>query len=232
MYFRAPIFPCVWEIKPTILTPGKYWSLSADEAMPGEGFRNIPGRLPRLTTFTDLSAVDLAMAHHCVLHFSGDDFTHLVYARNAAKHKIMSLPPWSKLADLERRWADNCVYECCRLTTVLYANTVSFPTLEDFPGVQEPLRQLRDLLASFDLNQFEGECSAVVLWAVFVGGIASYRTQHWSFFVSALRICKATASIASLEEAVAVLRAFVWSDAACADGAQVVWNASEAEDSD
>lgn len=228
MNFTAPYFPCGWEIDPAILVAGRYWQLPAGVESAGVGFQSVTGGLPRLGTFMNLSAVNLAMAQHRERSLVGDDFRALVYARNAAKHEVLSLPTWDDLPDSDRRGSRKELYECSRLAAVLYANAVVFPTLEDFPGIQEPTRQLREFLESCDFALWEEGVFEVFLWTIFVGGISASGSSHWSYFVSALRTCTAEMSNASSEAVKSLLRRFVWSDIACGDGATILWNASRA----
>lgn len=226
MHFTAPYFLCGWELDPAILVPGTYWQLPPEVEGAGVGFRSIAGGLPRLGTFMNLSAVNLAMAQHREKSLVGDDFRSLVYARNAAKHEVLSLPTWDDLPDSDRRGCHRELYECSRLAAVLYANAVVFPTLEEFPGIQEPTRRLRQVLESCDFTLWEDGVSEVFLWAIFVGGISASGSLHWNYFVSALRTCVANMSNASSDVAKSLLKRFVWSDIACDDGATILWNAS------
>lgn len=173
------------------------------------GFQRIPNGLPRLSTFMTLSVVDLTMAHNRDQTLNGEDFKLLVAARNVAKHEVPSLLVRESLRDIEECGARKALYECCRLATILYANAIIFPTLEDFPGIQEPVRQLRQLLQLCDFAQWKEDVSAVVLWLLFVGGIGAYRSPRWMFFVSALRDSIARCSVSSLGTIKPVLRQFV-----------------------
>lgn len=225
MNFTAPFFQCGWEIDPALLVAGRYWELPVGIDNAGQGFERVSRGMPRLGTFMNLSAVNLAMAQHREQPLIGNDFKALVYARNAAKHQVLSLPTWDALPQSETCGRHRALYECSRLAAVLYANAVVFPTLEDFPGIQEPLRQLRELLEDCDLSEWREGVSELLLWSIFIGGIGAHRSPHWPYFASALRRCTANMRELSSESVKAILRGFVWSDIACDEGATMLWNA-------
>ena len=213
---------------PSILVPGKYWTLTANGSTPALGFQDVAVGLARLSTFTTLSAVDKAMANQRDQPLKGDDFKCLVAARNVAKHKVLSLPLWEELSETEKCGGNETLYECCRLAAILYANAVVFPTLEDFPGIRKPVRLLKELLdQESDEPQVTGVEYNAMLWAVCVGGIGAYQTEHWHFFVSTLRSYVGGLAITSFEGLKSVLRDFVWSDRACDGGLAVIWAAAQ-----
>lgn len=140
------------------------------------------------------------------------------------QHQLLSLPAWSSLSPSEQALADPCLYECARNAALLYCNAVVRPVLPGSKGVREPIRRLRQALGTVPPGALLGaDCNAIVLWCLVMGSLGSYSTEHWAFFVTALRDHLEQHGVGSVDETLQTVRTFVWSDNTCRRGLEVVW---------
>jgi hypothetical protein len=181
--------------------------------------------MPHLSTFLEFRQVDRLMSIH--RDGSVDDEITLWHRRNSTKHAILSLPRRDLLDCSEGRVSSVYHrYECSRITAVLYANTVSWPVPLASPGIQDSVRILREELECCDLEDWTEETPAFLLWLLLVGGIAAYRTVHWSYFVPRLRAWMQQSRAPSFQAVQSMVQNFIWSEAACGEGARVLWEAA------
>ena len=225
--YSKPLFPWLWPIEPSVLHQnGGYYMTTGNTSGTGTGFDGLPGRLPAdaRCCFKNLAFVDQAVAQTRTHRLQGVDLDLLITARDTAHHCLLTLPRWNELSELERQEINYFVYECCRLTCILYAHCVISPLLPGCPGIFQPLAELRALL---ELNQTrfnEKNISAMILWSLFIGGLAAFRTQHREFFIQRIRGLVFSQCIASLQHALNLSRAFIWADCACLQGVLVLWD--------
>lgn len=69
------------------------------------------------------------------------------------------------------------MYECCRLATLLYVNTVIRPALSGSRGLNVPVELLRQNLEKVDLLQLPDHASTAVAWALVIGALGSHRSE-------------------------------------------------------
>ena len=116
------------------------------------------------------------------------------------------------------------MYECCRITGVLYSNAVVF-ALPNSGWHVAIVRTLREMLETSDLGNWAVDSTALLLWALFVGGIASYATEDRGFFEQSLRTCVVSNRLIEWSAVQALVRQFLWSNSACGSGAAALWDA-------
>ena len=225
--YSKPAFPWLWHIDASVLTQHRDYSTIAD-AMPAVaiGFVELGNYLPAdaISIFRDLAIVDQTLEHTRTHRLQDVDLDILITARDTAHHRLLNLPPWSEIGEPERQKIDDFVYECCRLTCILYVHTVISPLLPGCPGILQPLAELNALL---ELNQSrfdEVSISGMILWSLFIGGLAAFRTRHRKFFIYTLREYVSTHHIASSQHARKISRAFLWADCALLQGTSVIWD--------
>jgi hypothetical protein len=194
----------------------------------GSGFLQPPLQsLPFQAVFTTLSGVDRAMARCQGVKLSIAETKLLNDARSFAKHSILSLAAWACLTDNEREiFHHGNMYESARLAAIIYSNAVIFPIPIRSPGIQSAVLELRKILRVCDLAAWTKEAPGFVLWLLLIGGLSSYRTQHWPFFVTALNEWIRTSTISSFDTSIRIVNGYIWSDEACLEGAVVMWTAT------
>ena len=173
----------------------------------------------------DVSATDQLMTLCRGRILVGDDLDVALAALETAHYRLLSLPAWDEQDEAIKLGQDFRVYECCRLTAILYSNCVIHPILYWSSGMQNLLWELRKIVETYELFESTTDGSALLVWALFIAGIAAYKTTHRDAFVSMLRDVLIRQGITSLQMAVNIARQFLWSDCACEDSAAVLWNA-------
>lgn len=199
---------------------------------PGTGFVSVglPHDLSDALTF--LCSIDVLMSRardDVQLEY---DRNHLVQARNVAHHQILSLNSWDDL-DLQQR--GNCpreVYECCRLTARLYSTAILWGMPPDTGWHYQLVRQVRHNLEHSHFHRWPQEAVRLLAWVLVMCGIASYRSADRRFFEQGLRVTLLRNGVTTLHELKEVVSAFVWSDKACADGAAVLWDMLDINDTE
>ena len=182
----------------------------------GFGFR-IPGVLPEqaMTTFVDVSVLDLALSELRDHDASDPDSQALLNVRNDLHHDLLSLVPREELDDTTGANTSPATYEICRLTYIVYSNAVRLdlpPHSRWHTGLVHRLRKLLDLSS---LSSWCEESLMFLTGFYFLGGIASYRSFVREFFQKHLRhnlLKRAGPPWSQVHES---LLEFIWSDSAC-----------------
>lgn len=196
------------------------------EELPGLGYQALASEglpLYAVECLVLLSSIDRLLAE---CHSPSNlDHTSLVNARNTAQHQILSLPAWEELEDAEKRDTAPIIYECCRLTALLYSTAVIFGMPPQTNWHLKIVRQIRQLLELTDFDSWSKPHAPLLIWSLFVAGIAAYRSPERKFFEQALERVLRKSHLATWIEVERVIARFVWSDIACAHGAAVLWDA-------
>ena len=224
--YSQPLFSWLWPVEPSMLHRDSLWYEAADnQSRTGSGFDELSDHFSQgaRQCFQDLAFVDRTMAQSRTHRLQGIDLEMLITARDTAHHYLLSLPPWDKCSETRGHDPGRVIYECCRLTSIIYVHCVMSPLLPGCPGILKPLTELRELLDSVDTLVTKGYEAGMLLWSVFVSGIAAFRTQHKDFFSELLRRLVLAHHISSLQDALSVCRSFIWADCACIQGASVLW---------
>ncbi|KAK3634714.1 hypothetical protein LTR56_015141 [Elasticomyces elasticus] len=227
-HFTRPIFECCWSLHESVFVLGLSEELLFVEESHGSGFLRPPLQsIPHLSVFTTLSAIDRVMARCQGAELSRAETKLLNDARSFAKHSTLSLPAWSSLTDNDKGSFDRVeLYESCRAVATIYSNTVIFPIPARCAGIRSAVLALREILETCDLEVWAEEAPGYVLWLLLVGGLAAYRTRHWSFFVAALEKWIRMCSITTFESIETMANDYIWSSEACREGAAILWAAA------
>jgi hypothetical protein len=196
---------------------------------PGRAFSQIAGGLPdqAVAIYQKLAIVDLLMSQHRQPRATESDFDKLMGARSETLHELLSLPAWQNMVDAQKATSYEATYEICRLTTVLYSNAV-IVGLPPHTGWHKPIvKRLRQLLEASNLHLWSGDLSKLLIWSLFIGGIAAYRGPSRAFFESYLNEVLLAQDVVSWPVVRQGLKDFLWSDSACEQGAAVLWDALE-----
>ncbi|KAF2162931.1 hypothetical protein M409DRAFT_26784 [Zasmidium cellare ATCC 36951] len=221
-----PLFPSIWDaqvfvkvLKPSLQT------LAGD--VEGRGFVNqVPGGLPAdaLATFERLSLVDKLLDDFSAKSVSLSNDIILATLGDAVQHELLSLPSWPSLNEDDRHGCYLATYEVCRITAILYSNSVIFPMAPDASWLEKLLKQLRLVLETSNMSMWDDDTLPMLVWSLFIAGMAAFWTRHRSFFVTHLRSTLVLAGVSSLEAVKAMIRVFLWRDDACGHGADMLWD--------
>ena len=78
------------------------------------------------------------------------------------------------------------IYECCRLTALIYGVGVVFPVPNSHSVLQELVRRLMVAIGVLDIRSFGVELGGVLLWMLVLGGIAALDIPERHWFASQL----------------------------------------------
>ena len=70
------------------------------------------------------------------------------------------------------------IYECCRLTALIYGMGVVLPLPNSHSALQELVRRLMIAIGVLDIRNFGVELGGVLLWMLALGGIAALDTPE------------------------------------------------------
>jgi hypothetical protein len=198
---------------------------SPKDSNAGYGFDQIADRIPAefIDCLKSLAFVDQAMADTRNHRIQGFDLDLIITARDTAHHYLLTLPKYSELDEMLMQGTDAFIYECCRLTGIIYVHCIMAPLLPGCPGILQPLEELCQLTRTRSSQPTQRTDAQVLLWSTCIGGLAGFRNRSRRQFVGVLRELVSTHSIASLEQALTICRIFIWSDCACLQGAPVLW---------
>ena len=194
----------------------------------GRGFRDwIPGGLPNqaLLVYRNLALVDHLMSQCRLRRLADDETKMLVDVRNAAQHRLLSLPSWEELDVHDREDLERSTYECCWLTALLYSNSVIFPLPPHLGWGVSLVSKLQDFLERSKFDEWEDDMSALLVWSLVIGGVASSWTPSRKWFEQALKLRLIRCRLTSKSVLRKVLGEFLWTDSACARGAESLWDA-------
>ena len=222
--FEKPELPLYWTAQPTASALFSILQITPPADVGGGFVSSVPGGLPTeaTTVFEELSNVNVMMCltRHC--HLSDSHTRMLVDARNAVQYRLLSLPPWSKLSAVDQYGRFIAMYECCRVTAVLYPNAVIFPLPTNTGWHRLVVGQLRGLLQTASI--WSNDALSLLIWSLTIGGIASFGSPDRRFFIDAIRNAVRDAGMSSWAEVECTVDRFMWSREACGIGASVLWN--------
>jgi hypothetical protein len=211
------VLPNAWTSKELISS-----ILLAHGAGAGSSFiESIPGGLPQeaISVLVYLSATDRALSD---AHQNQFDRDVLIAAVSDAHHRLMCLPPWPKLSEEARAGSFSAIYECCRLSAILYSMCVIFPVPVASGWHLDLLGQLHHLHETARMLAWPEDTSALLVWSSLVAAIAAHDTVEWVFFRQLLESVLEKARVRTWREARQIVRKFIWTDAACEAAALLV----------
>ena len=215
-----PVMENVWTSKALIA------SILLDRRVePRIGFvDHVPGGLPKemLSTFAYISAVDQVLAHVRGQNLDDEEADRLRCSVNDAHYRLMSLRPWPDLSEEERADSHLGTYELCRLSIILYSNAILFPVPVASGWHVELLGQLRVLLDTTRLLFWPEDVSSLAIWSLCLASIAAFATKHRVYFEQTLRDLLIERALVRWRDVTAILKQFLWSDAACSQGLLVL----------
>jgi hypothetical protein len=155
---------------------------------PGISFaESVPGGLPEpaIKVYRDIAMIDKLMAA-AFRPGRNDNLVKndLIGMRNSAIHRFLCLPSWD---DLQASTATlyKAPYEICRLSVNIYANSVLLG-LEPGQWRLRMVSELRQAIEFASLDAWAVDTFPLLAWALIVGGIAAFGTEHRQFFAGTL----------------------------------------------
>jgi hypothetical protein len=175
-----------------------------------------------LGIFRDMRGYSALLEKYCC----GETWTYtrmeIVDMRNAVQHRLVALPLGSDLADVTMQQAG--VYECCRLTALLYACAVTFPLPTSTGWDRNLVRGIKQTLENLSLESRPVYLSDLHLWVLILAGIAAFQRAERSWFVDKLRSLAWRKRLSDWSQVLPVLKSFLWMDMACGAGGMSLWD--------
>ena len=135
-----------------------------------------------LEVFDAIGSLTLAIDYH----LQGKPFDGVIHrTRTAIQHKLLLLPTLDELNLRERdRETPSNVYECCRLTALIYGVAVIYPVPNSHDLLQELVRRLKRSFLVLDI--LNRDLDGVLLWILVLGGVAALDKPERSWFAAEL----------------------------------------------
>jgi hypothetical protein len=175
-----------------------------------------------LGVFRDMRRYNALLEKYC----DGDMWTYtrmeLIDMRNAVQHRLVSLPLGSDLGDVTMQQVG--IYECCRLTVLLYACAVTFPLPTSLEWDRNLVGGIQQTLENLSLESWPVYPSDFHLWVLMLGGIAAFQKAERSWFVGTLRSLAWRKELCDWSQVLPVFKSFLWLDRACEAGGMSLWD--------
>jgi len=164
----------------------------------------------------DISTQSLRVEAYCNSALIHPDLQALLSEKNALHHALLCLPTASELALPERECG---LYECYRLGALLYSSAVLYPLPPSTGTLTRLVAMAKQAVSDMRINTcFEGGREALI-WILLLGGIAVEGSLEKVWFLTRLKTALRMVRVTRWSDLKRLVRAFLWMDAACDDGA-------------
>ena len=189
----------------------------------GSGFTYLDDTDPwrdLLATIEVMRDVTIAYDHYYRSESDAPKLAHILLARNAMQHDLLSFPHLSAYKSSE----ENCIYEVCRISALVYSDMVLWP-LPAMAGVREQLADslMRALICCRMLSSWERHQS-MILWATILGGIAVTESSKRTWFIRQLNNAVIKQTVSAWPIVKHLLSTFLWWSVVCERPAEEFWN--------
>lgn len=213
--FRCPHFPCYWR-ESKVGTLCEQQSFSASEShTPGLAFTNLAGSLPgrTLDVLLEVAAVSNIMARF--RDTSWDNMEQLLRVRNAVLYRLITLPSWDELSGTERHGSNQSIYDICRHTAVIYSTAVLLGMPPHLGWHIRLSGKLKVMLEAMSPETWREDPPDFLIWSLFIGAVASYRSEHRAYFQKHLQQALIRRQWLAWSVVREHLHGYLWSDNAC-----------------
>lgn len=221
----APQLPPLWIVDRAVL----YRESDSEDShrQCGRGFftkvpaGTLPGSFERL--LIHLALLNNVMSSHRIEKGKESQTFAIFDTRNALQHQLLSCVRWEQLDEAAKQACEHRIYHCCWLATVIYSNAVLYAVPPHGGWHSKLSDRLRGMLILSDYDSWPDSLDDLLLWILFIGGMAALKTPHRFFYIDALRSLLERKSITHWSAVLDKLIEFLWSDKACARGASMLW---------
>lgn len=229
-FSQKPLFPPL-RCHETYIATLKTWvesesSLAGD---PAKGFRRMEKfgiSEAMIESFECIACLSVATEHYLEGRPGGLTLGQIVRTRLAVQKRLLMLPTAEDLCNSTDAIisVDPDLYECCRLTAIIFSVAVIFPTPNQFGVLQTLVRKLKSEMEGADVQIYDLDYLELLLWILVLGGIAALGKVERPWFVSHLKVVGVQRlylhSWDSVEE---LMKQFLWLDSACTAGGHQLW---------
>ena len=150
-----------------------------DEAVFSSGFMGlIPLGLTEqaLDVFRDMRGYSSLLQKYCCGEAPTCTRIEMIDMRNAVQHRLVFLPLGSDRNHMTMQQPG--IYECCRLTALLYTCAVTFPLPPSMGWDGNLVRGIKQTLENLSLESWPIYCSDFHLWVLVLAGIAAFQKSE------------------------------------------------------
>jgi hypothetical protein len=169
-----------------------------------------------------------ALTHAIGVHLQGKPFGQYLgtihRTRTAIQHSLLLLPTFDELnlRPKEEGVEKKNVYECCRLTALIYGVAVVYPVPNSHGVLQKLVTLLQTALVVLNIESCGSDLDGVLLWMVALGGIAALDKPERVWFASQLGGLMRKQGIGDWGDAEDILESFLWLESACGQGGHML----------
>ncbi|PMD44709.1 hypothetical protein L207DRAFT_579639 [Hyaloscypha variabilis F] len=147
----------------------------------------------------------------------------IIRTRTAVQKLVMLLPTAEELELNISASSTPDIYECSRLTAIIFGMAVIFPVSNSYNVLQTLVQRLK---AAIEVSRIKStdECLDIFLWILVLGGIAALDKPERPWFVSQLALLtERSKEKLNWIEAEHRLRSFLWLESTCGAGGRCLW---------
>lgn len=224
LWLAKPRFPCFWSLDDATLAAYQEVQLTASQPA-AAGLASIAGMLPFavLDVLVHVAHTERLLMNHLQVFSLSEQQSEA--ARCIAHHRLLCLPAWDDTDGIHSEWADETVYECCRLTALLYSTAVILGLPAHVGWHVQLGAQIRRQLEACDVEELSGDAPGLLVWVLTIAAIAAVGSEGQAYFVEALREALGREGLQTRRAAEHVLEGYLWSVETCGEGMARVWEA-------
>jgi hypothetical protein len=176
-----------------------------------------------LQTFDLIGAMTLAIDHYLQGKSCSLSIGEIARTRTAVQQRVLLLPWPEELNRTPMTSPKPNIYECCRLTALIFSVAVVCPVPNSYNLLQNLVRRLKIALEVLEIETCPLELCGVLLWMLVLGGIAASDKPERPWFASqfALIVRRLNIDWAGIED---ILETFLWLESACGQGGRQLWD--------
>jgi hypothetical protein len=196
-----------------------------------------------LSVLNAMGALTLAI-HNYLLHIPGSLTLGQICRTRTAIQKLLLLLPTgeelkpnyiAKTTSTDDEVVEVKIYECCRLTAMIFGIAVVAPIPDAFHVLQIYVTNLKAAIKGSGLlthtsstfrSLYSEDLAKFLLWMLVLGGIASLDKPERSWFVEHSAQLVVVLDV-NWHEAKEILGAFLWLESACGDSGKELWGEVE-----
>lgn len=209
----------------------KKWATTTSPSSPlhtvGKAFRQLPEygiTDPMLEVLEYMEAITMAIDHYLQGKPGGLTLGQIIRTRTGVQKRLLLLPTAEELNINITPSSRPNLYECCRLTAMIFSVAVIFPIPNTYDVLQTLVRGLIASLEVTDIESHSVDCSGVLLWMLVLGGIAALGKPERPWFVSNLALVGVERLKLDWDGVEAILKPFLWLESACSHGGRQLWD--------
>jgi hypothetical protein len=143
--------------------------------------------------------------------------------RLAVQQTLLLLPTSEELSRIPWSSPKPNIYECCRLTALIFGVAVVYPIPNSYNVLLELVQRLKAAIELVGIVTFGIDLYGVLLWMLVLGGIAATDKPQRPWFVSQLALVTRKLDIIDWGGIEDILESFLWLESACGHGGRELW---------